>query len=458
MNRHDTGMPVPGRIGRFEVGERIGGGAFASVWRARDDALDSTVAIKVLSSEWLDSADVHDRFLAEARLLRRAESDRVVRVHDIGELPDGRPYLVMTYGDRGTLEDRIATGPLPWREAVEVAVEIGLALRSLHADGVLHRDVKPSNVLFRSGPDGRDRVLLGDLGLGKLLSEASTLTMIGGTPAYMAPEQAGADEPLSVRTDVYGLGALLYRTVTGRNPYENNAIVDIADRPEPSRPGLVVRGLPAGLDAAVLRAMAPKPSDRYSDVGEFVADLRKLLAPQRRRWPIPVALLVLAGIAASSWYFTRSEVVEVGDGTKTVSVRVPRAWAGELAGAGWDPVLLGLAPGRWPGLVVAESVAAFPAPADPRAGVFAGVLPPMAVLAPKDFEAKTAKPGCVAVAAKQPEVVGLRTIHLRRCGVAFVADALLELSGQQVWVQVKQSADNVTAFQEVLSSVGLGRR
>ncbi|SDM16890.1 serine/threonine-protein kinase [Allokutzneria albata] len=447
-------MPVPGRIGRFEVVERIGGGAFASVWRAKDDALDSTVAIKVLSADWLDSADVHSRFLAEARMLRRAESDRVVRVHDIGELPDGRPYLVMTYGDRGTLEERISAGPLPWREAVEVAVEIGLALRSLHADGVLHRDVKPSNVLFRSGPDGKDRVLLGDLGLGKLLSEASTLTMIGGTPAYMAPEQAGADEPLSVRTDVYGLGALLYRTVTGRHPYDNNEIGDIAERGAPPR----VRNVPAGLDAALQRALAPKPADRYGDVAEFVADLRRLLAPRRSRWLIPLGLLALAGVAAGIWYLSRPEQVEVGDGTRTISLRVPRAWAGELAGAGWDPSVLGLAPGRWPGLLVAESVAAFPGPADPRAGVFAGVLPPMSALSPQDFETRTAKPGCVAAATSPPPVAGLRAAHVRRCGVAFVADALLEVSGQQVWVQVKQSADDVTAFREVLSSVGLGRR
>ncbi|RZS41088.1 serine/threonine protein kinase [Herbihabitans rhizosphaerae] len=272
-------MAVPERIGRFVVEERIGGGAFASVWRAHDEALESAVAIKVLSENWLDSMDVRGRFLAEAKLLRRGESDRVVRVHDLGELSDGRPYLVMTYADKGTLAARVKDAPLPWREGVQVAMEVARALRGLHNAGVLHRDIKPSNILFRSRPDGREQLLLGDLGLGKLLSEASVLTLAGGTPAYMAPEQARPGAPVSVRTDLYAVGAMLYRVITGTHPHEATDFPAIADpsRAAPRPPSTLVQDIPPALDALILRAMANEPEDRHSSAGELVSELRAVL-------------------------------------------------------------------------------------------------------------------------------------------------------------------------------------
>ena len=273
------GMAVPERIGRFAVDGRIGGGAFASVYRAQDEALDSTVAIKVLSDNWLDSSDVRRRFLAEARLLRRAESDRIVRVHDLGELDDGRPYLVMTYADLGTLEERLDS-PLPWRGAVQVGVEIAQALEVLHASGVLHRDIKPSNILYRTLPGGREQLMLGDLGLGKLLAEASMLTLAGGTPAFMAPEQARPGAPVSVRTDLYGVGSLLYRALTGRSTHDASTLTSVADpnRPPVLPPSSMVPGIPAELDRIVLRALAPDPDHRHADAAALVADLTRVLA------------------------------------------------------------------------------------------------------------------------------------------------------------------------------------
>ncbi|WP_166658998.1 serine/threonine-protein kinase [Labedaea rhizosphaerae] len=272
-------MAVPERIGRFDIEGRIGGGAFATVWKARDEALDSDVAIKVLSENWLDSTDVRARFLAEARLLRRAESDRVVRVHDLGELEDGRPYLVMTFADRGTLSQRLADGRFSWRVATDVAIEIGKGLVVLHAAGVLHRDIKPSNILYRSTPGGGEQAMLGDLGLGKLLAEASMLTLAGGTPAYMAPEQAQPGAPVSVRTDVYGLASLLYRALTGRTTHSAASLAAVAD---PSRsavapPSTLIPDIPRALDAVVLRSLEPDPDRRHPDVRSFIADLRDVL-------------------------------------------------------------------------------------------------------------------------------------------------------------------------------------
>src|SRR5207248_11752769 len=115
-------MTVPERIGRYRVVEQAGTGGFAAVWKAEDEVLNAPVAIKILNDNRLDSADVRERFLQEARLLRKVDSDRVVRVYDIGDLPDGRPYFVMTYADRGTLAARLSGGPMPWREAVAVAI------------------------------------------------------------------------------------------------------------------------------------------------------------------------------------------------------------------------------------------------------------------------------------------------------------------------------------------------
>ncbi|MCP9982434.1 serine/threonine-protein kinase [Actinomadura madurae] len=187
------------------------------MWLGHDDALESQVAIKVLNESLIDDLDVRNRFLEEARILRRADSERLVRVHDIGELPDGRPYFVMSYADRGTLGDRMRERPLPVNEAIALAEQIAYGVEVINTLGVIHRDLKPSNVLFQSTPDGGEKLLIADLGLAKALAHASgAFTLPVGTPGYMSPEQARFGGGLDVRADVYGLGALTYHMVTGR--------------------------------------------------------------------------------------------------------------------------------------------------------------------------------------------------------------------------------------------------
>jgi len=198
------------------------------VWLAHDEQLDAEVAIKVLADNWGHDDSVRRRFLEEGRFLRRVESEHVVQVHDVGELEDGRPFLVLTYADRGTLADRLKKEPLPLADAVDVVVQVGRGLQALHRRGLLHRDVKPANVLFRSTDDG-ERAVLSDLGLGKSLDEVSRITMPGGTPSYVAPEQA-LGERLDQRADQYSLGAVAYAALTGRSPHQ----VDGLERP-PSR-------------------------------------------------------------------------------------------------------------------------------------------------------------------------------------------------------------------------------
>ena len=148
---------MPARLGRYAVRRRIGSGGFATVWLAYDEQLDSPVAIKVLADNWTEDHQIRQRFLEEGRYLRKVESPHVVSVYDAGELDDGRPYLVMSYADQGTLADRLEVDGLTPAQAMEVVRQVGAGLQALHDRDILHRDVKPANVLFRSvdGTDGQ---------------------------------------------------------------------------------------------------------------------------------------------------------------------------------------------------------------------------------------------------------------------------------------------------------------
>ncbi|MEW2168073.1 serine/threonine-protein kinase [Streptomyces sp. NPDC007084] len=362
------------RIGRYRLDRRLGAGGFGVVWLAHDDDLDATVALKVLSDNWADHLDVRERFLAEARLLRKADSSRVVQVYDIGELPDGRPYFVMEYADGGTLADRVGAGPLPVAEALRLTALAARAAAALHEAGIVHRDIKPSNVLLRTTPGGTDRVLLADLGLAKSLAQASGLTMAAGSAGYTPPEQAQAGSGIDARADVYSLGALGYHLVTGVVPGPPGEV----ERPDRLRPGL-----PADVRRALLRAMEPDRERRWRTAAEFAAELERLAetapaeppsrasqasrprSPRRRR----TALLALAGVVVAGAAGTGAvllardpgagagagaKTVRVGDRTGRVSAEVPAAWGREVRDSGWNPRALGLTAGAEPGLAVAN--------------------------------------------------------------------------------------------------------
>ncbi|MCQ0018675.1 serine/threonine-protein kinase [Actinomadura madurae] len=238
------------------------------MWLGHDDALESQVAIKVLNESLIDDLDVRNRFLEEARILRRADSERLVRVHDIGELPDGRPYFVMSYADRGTLGDRMRERPLPVNEAIALAEQIAYGVEVINTLGVIHRDLKPSNVLFQSTPDGGEKLLIADLGLAKALAHASgAFTLPVGTPGYMSPEQARFGGGLDVRADVYGLGALTYHMVTGRPP---------GPAPVKKAPSEMREGLSPAFDQVVLRALEVEREKRWPTAEAFAEALSTL--------------------------------------------------------------------------------------------------------------------------------------------------------------------------------------
>jgi serine/threonine protein kinase len=247
----------------------LGTGGFAVVWLAYDDRLEDHVAIKVLAENWAERLDVRARFEREARLLRRSNSHRVVDVYDIDELPDGRPYFVMTYADQGNLADRLVAGPLAASLALRYGADIARGVADLHRAGVLHRDIKPSNVLFRSvNTPGEPALLIADLGLSREIARGSRLTMAVGTPGYMAPEQNDPDRVIDERVDVYGVGATVYHALTGQPPAE--PLVAPSSRSQ---------GLPAGTDAVVLRALARDPDERWESAEAFAAALDDLDAP-----------------------------------------------------------------------------------------------------------------------------------------------------------------------------------
>ncbi|MFG3579692.1 serine/threonine-protein kinase [Micromonospora chersina] len=367
-------MTAPTRIGAYRVERLLGAGSFATVWLAYDPALDGRVAIKVLAENWNHDLRVRERFLDEARLLRRLDHDRLVRVHAVGELPDGRPYAVLAWADGGSLRDRLAWGPLPAAAAVALLDEIAAGVAVLHRHGVVHRDLTPGNILFRSGPGG-ERVLVADLGLAKALAAASGLTARAGTPGYMAPEQ---DDPFAVvdtRADVFGLGRLGVRLL-------GDATAPASAR-EDRRSGRALprlrAGVPPGVAAVLRTATAARPADRYPDAAAFRAALRHAATaraghaataragqaattragrpPRRRRLVASgaVAVLLVALGATAGDAAGRTPTGAVGR-SGPLAVALPVGWRAD--GTGWagqygddgelEPALVvSPDPGRW---------------------------------------------------------------------------------------------------------------
>lgn len=247
-------------------------GGFATVWLYRDDDLASDVAVKALADNWAQRLDIRERFLEEARILRRADSDHVVRVYDIGE-EEGTPYFVMTYADLGSLANLVEPGlPIAPDRVVDLVCQAGEGIGVLHAQGVVHRDIKPPNLLLRSDGDGDPRLLVADLGVAKAMLHASGLTQVVGTPAYMAPEQA-AGLGVDSRADIHALAAVAYQLLTGRQ-VRTGGFGSLAEATLPPAPSTLA-DVPAALDEVILRALEPDPAARHPEVAEFVDALRR---------------------------------------------------------------------------------------------------------------------------------------------------------------------------------------
>jgi serine/threonine protein kinase len=279
-------VPIPERLGRLRRVQRLGSGGFASVWLYRDDELDSLVAVKALADNWSHRADIRERFLDEARILRRADSDFVVRVHDIGVTDDDIPYFVMTYADRGTVADLLEDGqPVPPERVVEIVEQAARGLAVIHANGIVHRDVKPQNLLLTSTREGGTQVLVADLGVAKTLLHATGITQVVGTPAYMAPEQVHMETSLDERADVHALGAVAYHLLCGR-PARTGDMLALMRADLPPRPSEVA-GLPVAYDGVLLRAVHPDPDERWPDMPTFAKAFRQAVDAPTVVTPVP---------------------------------------------------------------------------------------------------------------------------------------------------------------------------
>jgi serine/threonine-protein kinase len=249
------------RIGEYEVIGRLGGGAFGVVYEARHPVIDKRVAIKVLRRGQAGDGGAARRFVDEARAVNQIAHPGIVDIFAFGELPDGRPYFVMERLDGRSLGERLADGPLPLGEALPLLAAIAEAVDAAHAKGFVHRDLKPDNVFLCAG----GAVKLLDFGVAKLVDVERTASgVIVGTPAYMAPEQV-LGEPVDARTDVFALGVVAYRALTGKLPFDTSQFVALAVEiatARPAPPSRLAPTLPRTIDAPILAMLEKDPARR----------------------------------------------------------------------------------------------------------------------------------------------------------------------------------------------------
>jgi|SRR5579872_1362477 len=273
-------QPLSKQFGRYEIVSELGRGAMGVVYKARDPQIDRVVAVKTVSM-WGQQPEEEEefrlRFMNEAQAAGRLHHPGIVSVFDVGENPDNKdPYLVLEYVDGESLNRILSREKkLSLARALKLAEEVADALDYAHAQGVIHRDVKPGNILVTQ--DGHAKIA--DFGIAKLNLAHFTLPgRVLGTPAYMAPEQLSG-EGCDGRSDVFSLGVILYTMVTGHSPFQGNSATTVcfkvANR-EPIAASALDMTLPPQLDAVISRAMAKDPKERYQRGADFAEDLRIL--------------------------------------------------------------------------------------------------------------------------------------------------------------------------------------
>jgi serine/threonine protein kinase len=272
-------MPSDVIAERYEVEELVGTGGMSSVYRARDQLLERLVALKVLHPHYGDDEEYVERFRREARSVAQLSHPHIVTVIDRGE-DDGRQFIVFEYIDGENLKQLLArSGPLPTRRALELAIEIADALAFAHEHGLIHRDVKPQNVLV--SPDGNAKVT--DFGIARSLDVEHGVTQTGtvlGTSNYLSPEQASG-KPTTPATDIYSLGVVLYELLTAEVPFPGENFVAVAMKHLNEQPPDLLEqrpDVPLRLAAAVDRALEKDPTRRFASMAQFAWELRQCLA------------------------------------------------------------------------------------------------------------------------------------------------------------------------------------
>lgn len=264
----------PRSVGRYEVQGELGAGGFATVYRAYDPKLDRHVALKILHPHHAHDAATRERFVREGRALARVRHPNIVQIHDAGDT-EYSAYLAMELVEGRSLDAILEQrGPLPLAEVVGITEEVAGALAAVHARGLVHRDVKPVNILIE---DGTGRAVLLDLGVVRAVDAATTASgYLVGTPGFMAPEQLQEPAEITLRTDVYQLGATVYALLTGRPPFEGDTmrVLDAVARAAPPDLRDVRPDLPPSVALIVARALAKNPSLRPAGTRELAGQLR----------------------------------------------------------------------------------------------------------------------------------------------------------------------------------------
>src|SRR5271157_3429857 len=277
-----------GRLGPYEVFEVLGQGGMGVVLKARDPALERTVAIKVLTPALAHGATARRRFAREARAAAAVGHEHIVAIHAVDEFR-GLPYLVMQYIPGRSLQERLdASAPLEVKEILRIGTQAARALAAAHAVGVVHRDIKPANILLENCVE---RVKLTDFGLARAIDDVSLTQsgIIAGTPQYMAPEQARG-EPVDARSDLFSLGAVLYAMAGGRSPFRADSAMAVLKRVCDDRHRSIRElnpDIPDWLEAVIDRLLAKDPADRFQTAAEVADLLERGLAHDQQPTAVP---------------------------------------------------------------------------------------------------------------------------------------------------------------------------
>jgi serine/threonine-protein kinase len=302
-------------IGRYSIVGLLGRGGMGTVYQARDSRLDREVALKFLSARLTGDTDAAERLLAEARAVAALEHSNVCVIHEIGETPEGQPFIAMALCEGETLKQRLSRGAIAPDEAVSIATQVARALSAAHSRNIIHRDVKPGNIML--GSDGTVKML--DFGLA--MSSDVTVSSQHSTPgtvAYMSPEQVRG-EKVDHRTDLWSLGVVVYEMIAGQRPFRgpnNREIMRAILRDDPQSLRSLCPDAPARLVAIVERLLEKDPSARYDSAAKVLADFVLVSSPRlsnRRalRWSA-IAALVIAVVGFTYWFGFRGDASRYG--------------------------------------------------------------------------------------------------------------------------------------------------
>ncbi|MBC8170664.1 MAG: protein kinase, partial [Anaerolineae bacterium] len=278
------------KLGPYEIREEVGRGGMATVYRAYQSNVDRDVAIKVIHGNIAGDSQAVQRFQREARLIARLEHPHILPVYDFDGANEP-PYIVMRYLDGGTLKDVMQQGRVPLNEVVYVMQQITSALDYAHRQGIVHRDVKPNNIMI----DRDGNAFVTDLGIARIASAdhpGKQLTATGtimGTPDYMSPEQALGEDDVDFRTDIYAVGAMLYHMLTGQLPYSSNSTMGMLMQHIQEAVPFALElnpDLPPDIDDVIHKAMAKKPTERYDSVAEMGVAITEALGGMTTTSPL----------------------------------------------------------------------------------------------------------------------------------------------------------------------------